>query len=137
MAVGIGKIELGLSLNQLAEEGTQEYNFIAVRDAYFGFYPTNMVAYENDYSTPAQQAAYIDAFNRVLAIEYNTQQGPNWIQEFLDWTKSTCVTSSLISKCGSVLSCNANSDGYFDAGQDEFERCVNLWYVVVRWGGGC
>ena len=90
-----------------------------------------MAAYENDYSTPAVQAAYLEAFDRCLAIDYNARQGPNWIEEFLAWASPECVTGSLISKCGAELNCNTNSDGYFDAGQAEFERCVNDWYGEV------
>ena len=103
-----------------------------MRDAYFGFYPTTMAAYENDYSTPDVQAAYLDAFDRCLAIRYNARQGPNWIEEFLAWASPDCVTGSLIGKCGAELNCNTNANGYFDAGQAEFERCVNDWYVVFE-----
>jgi len=130
-AMGIEKIELGLSLKQLAEEGTQEYDFIATRDKYFGFYPSSMAARTNDFSQPAMQQAYLDAFDRVIAIEYNEQQGTNWIAEFLDWCSPDCETGALIPECGSSKGCSTNADGYFDAGQTEFETCVNEWYSTV------
>lgn len=130
-AVGIGKIKMGLNLKQIAKKGTQEYEFIDTRYEYFAFYPSQISAYETDFSEPSVQAAYLDAIQRVYEIQpYSEKRVDSWMRQFLDWADSSvCQTGSLTSACGHEMTppCAVNSNGYFDAGSVDFKRCLNAW----------
>ena len=140
-AIGIQKIELGLSLKELAEPGTQEHGFIAVRDKYFGFYGSSMVTWDqNNFYDVNIQKAFMMAFNETLNIKYNSRQGESWVEEFLLWCSPSCEVGTLTPECGNtqIPACELNPllqdqympDGYFDAGVEEFNRCTNRWYKV-------
>jgi len=130
-ALGIDKIKMGLNLKQVAKKGTQYYEFIETRYDFFGFYPNQISAYETDFSVPAIQEAYLDAVGRVYDIKYNEKRVDSWLRQFLDWAdEDECVVGGLTSACGSdmVPACAVNSvTGFFDAGADEFMRCLNAW----------
>jgi len=137
-AYGMTKLEQGLSTKEITKDDTQEQDFISVRDAYFGFYPSHLSAYENDFSDPEVQSEYMDVVEKVIALEKNTERTQGWLKDFLYWADpDKCETSAIVELCGAAMypPCLVNpllsfgDDGFklFDAGEEDFFRCLNLW----------
>lgn len=131
-AYGISQMGMGLDPKYLAEKGTQAYYFYDVRGAYFGFFPSEISAYENDWHDPAIQKAYLETYDKVLAVTNNFKGSEMWLDNFLEWASDDCVVGPpLVQKCGreTFPPCAVNSDGFFDAGKEEFYTCLNHWNV--------
>jgi len=134
---GMTEISQGLSVRQLCTKGSQYYHFYEVRDSYFGFYPSYLSAYENDFSDPAVQQAYLDVSVKILDIEHSSKRTDGWLADFLYWSSDECVEGFTVPLCGGKMApvCAVEPDtGLFGAaGTDsatrevEFFRCLNLW----------
>ena len=130
--LGLNTIKQGLNLKQVTEKGTQVYDFIDTRYAYFAFYPASIVAKNVDFSDPSTQRAYLDGMEKILEGQYSSYRVDTWLLQFLNWCDPTVcdVTvdqNPLVTKCGSSFHCTTNSEGLFDGTTEDFMKCLNHW----------
>ena len=138
---------MGLSVNEICKDGTQEKDFLQVRDDYFAFYSTDIAAYADvAWHEPDVQQEYMRVEDAVYAISYNLRRVDSWLRQFLKWCSSSsnplfeadektnpCQKDPpIVEECGSYFGCEVNNvTGFFDSGAIAFERCLNEWYTFT------
>ena len=124
---------MGLSIKEICKEGTQERDFLSVRDDYFAFYSTSIAAYADvEWHDPTVQEEYLRVEQAVYDVSYNLERVESWLRKFLEWCDpTTCTEGATVDRCGSYFQCTVNSEGLFDAGADAFFVCLNQWYTFT------
>lgn len=85
----VTKVVDGLDLSDIVPQNTDEHEFLAAQEKYFGFYSMYAIT-QGDFEYPTNQRLlyeYHNAFTRVPNIVKNDNGGlpPFWLGLFRDW----------------------------------------------------